>query len=310
MKIIDLKHPNSEFPALPCGLVLGNFDGVHRGHLALVEELKRLNKQRKRRLPLGAFCFTQHPMQYFGKPIPLLCDNEEKMELLCRAGLQFIIFCDFAELKDMSPEEFVAKVLIHQCQCRMAVCGFNYTFGKKGAGTPDDLMRWLGAQTDCTVSVVPPVTDCGESVSSSRIRSMLERGHPEDAARLLGRPFTLRGTVRKGKQVGRQMQTPTANLCFPDHSVIPARGVYAVRVKTGRRIYAGISNVGLRPTFEGDTGEVNCETFLFDFNGNLYGKKIEVSFLRYLRAERTFPSQEALAEQIQKDIAHAKEYLE
>lgn len=310
MKIVDLKHPNKEFPSLPCGLVLGNFDGVHRGHLALIEELKRLNKTRKQPLPLGAFCFIQHPTHYFGRPAPLLCDNEQKIELFRRAGLQFIIFYDFAELKDLSPEEFVAKILIHQCQCRMAVCGFNYSFGKKGAGTPDDLVRWLGGQADCAVSVVAPITDCGESVSSSRIRVMLERGHPEDAARLLGRPFTLSGTVKKGKQVGRQMQTPTANVYFPDHSVIPARGVYAVRVKTGRRIYNGISNVGLRPTLEGEGGEVNCETFLFDYNGDLYGKKIEVSFLHFLRGERTFASQEALAEQIQKDIAQAKEYLE
>ena len=310
MKIIDLKHPHNEFPSMPCGLVLGNFDGVHRGHLALIEELKRLNKTRKQRLPLGAFCFEQHPSQHFGKPVSLLCDNDQKLELFRRAGLQFVIFCDFAEFKDMPPEEFVAKFLIHRFQCRMAVCGFNYSFGKKGAGTPDDLMRWLGSQADCAVSIVPPVTDCGESVSSTRIRSMLERGHPEDAARLLGRPFSLRGTVKKGKQIGRQMQTPTANLYFPDHSVIPARGVYAVRVKTGRRIYNGISNVGLRPTFEGDVGEVNCETFLFDFNGDLYGKKIEVAFLRFLRSERTFSTPEALAEQIQADIAHAKEYLD
>ena len=310
MKIIDLKHPENEFPSVPCGLVLGNFDGVHRGHLALIEELKRLNKKRKQRLPLGAFCFEQHPSHFFGKPVPMLCDNKQKMELFRRAGLQFVIFCDFAELKDMPPEEFVAKILIHQCGCRMAVCGFNYSFGKKGAGTPADLARWLGSQADCEVSVVPPVTDCGKSVSSTTIRTMLERGHPEDAARLLGRPFTLCGTVKKGKQVGRQMQTPTANLYFPDHSVIPARGVYAVRVKTGRRIYNGISNVGLRPTLEGEGGEVNCETFLFDFSGDLYGKKIEVSFLRFLRGERTFASQEALAEQIQKDIEHAKEYLE
>lgn len=310
MKIIDLKHPENEFPSMPCGLVLGNFDGVHRGHLALIDELKRVNKTRANRLPLGALCFEQHPSHYFGKPAPMLCDNKDKIELFRRAGLQFVIFCDFAQMKDMSPEEFVAKVLIHQCQCRIAVCGFNYSFGKKGAGTPEDLKRWLGSQADCQVSVVPPVTDCGESVSSTRIRTMLEQGHPEDAARLLGRPFTLRGSVKKGKQIGRQMQTPTANLCFPDHSVIPARGVYAVRVKTGRRIYAGISNVGLRPTFEGDAGEVNCETFLFDFNGDLYGKHIEISFLRYLRAERTFASPEALAEQIQKDIAHAREYLD
>lgn len=309
MKIIDLKHPEREFPSVPCGLVLGNFDGVHRGHLALIEELKRLNKTRKQRLALGAFCFEQHPFRYFGKPVSLLCDNEEKMTLLRRAGLQFIIFCDFAEMKDLSPEEFVAKFLIHQCQCRMAVCGFNYSFGKQGAGTPEDLQRWLGSQADCAVSIVPPVTDCGQSVSSTRIRQMLENGHPEDAARLLGRPFALRGTVKKGKQIGRRMQAPTANLYFPDHGVVPARGVYAVRVKIGRRLYNGISNVGLRPTFESEGGEVNCETFLFDFNGDLYGKKLEVSFLRYLREERTFTTPEALAEQIQKDIARAKEYL-
>ena len=141
MKVFELNYPNGEFPSMPCGLVLGNFDGVHRGHLALVKELKRLNKTRKQRLPLGAFCFEQHPSQHFGKPVALLCDNDQKIELFRQAGLQFVIFCDFAEFKDMPPEEFVAKFLIHQCQCRMAVCGFNYSFGKKGAGNADVLKK-------------------------------------------------------------------------------------------------------------------------------------------------------------------------
>ena len=309
MKIIDLKHPNTEFPSMPCGLVLGNFDGVHRGHLALIKELERLNKSRKQRLPLGAFCFTQHPQQYFGKQVALLCSNEEKLTLFRRAGLQFVILCDFAQLKDLSPEEFVAKILIEQCQCRLAVCGFNYSFGKMGKGTPDDLVRWLGSQADCAVSVMSPVTDGGRSVSSSTIRDMLERGHPEDATRLLGRPFSLTGKVESGRQVGREMSTPTANLSFPQNSVIPAHGVYAVTVKSGRRAYFGICNVGVRPTFTDDDGHVSCETYLFDFNGDLYGKEITVSFLHFLRAERAFPSKEALAEQIQKDIDRAKEYL-
>jgi riboflavin kinase/FMN adenylyltransferase len=138
---------------------------------------------------------------------------------------------------------------------------------------------------------------------------MLERGHPEDATRLLGHPFTLTGTVKHGKQVGREMSSPTANLSFPQQSVIPAFGVYAVTVKKGRRHYFGISNVGVRHTFSDDGEDVTCETFLFDFNGDLYGSELEISFLRFLRAERAFPSQEALAEQIRKDIDHAKEYF-
>ncbi len=309
MKIFELDYPNGKFPSMPCGLVLGNFDGVHRGHLALVEELKRLNKARGTRLPLGALCFAEPPSKFLGNPVPLLCSNEEKAELFRRAGLQFVIFCHFAQLKDLSPENFVVKILLETCQCHMAVCGFNYSFGKKGAGTPEDLVRWLGSQADRTVSVVPPVTDGGRSVSSSAIRAMLESGHPEDATRLLGRPFTLTGKVECGRQVGRQMHFPTANLSFPPHSVIPAHGVYAVTAKVGRRTYFGISNVGVRPTFTDDGEHVTCETYLFDFNGDLYNKSITISFLHFLRAERAFPSKEALADQIQKDIDRAKEYF-
>lgn len=309
MQIFELDYPNGTFPSMPCGLVLGNFDGVHRGHLALVKELKRLNKTRKQRLPLGALCFAEHPSRYFGKPEPMLCDNEEKIALFRKAGLQFVIFCDFTQLRDLSPEDFVVKILLKTCQCRMAVCGFNYTFGKKGAGTAEDLARWLGSQPYHTVSIVPPVTDGGVSVSSTTIRDMLERGHPEDATRLLGRPFTLTGKVERGKQLGREMSFPTANLRFPKNSVIPAHGVYAVTAKVGRRSYFGISNVGVRPTFADDGEHVTCETYLFDFSGELYNKRITISFLHFLRAERAFSSKEALADQIRKDIDRAKEYL-
>jgi riboflavin kinase/FMN adenylyltransferase len=170
-------------------------------------------------------------------------------------------------------------------------------------------VRWLGSQPNHAVSVVPPVTDSGASVSSTTIRDMLERGHPEDATRLLGRPFTLTGKVQGGKQVGREMNTPTANLRFPANSVIPAHGVYAVTARVGRRSYFGISNVGVRPTFTDDGEHVTCETYLFDFNGDLYNKHITISFLHFLRAERAFPSKEALAAQIQKDVDRAKEYL-
>ena len=189
MKIIDLNDPNREVLPTPCGLVLGNFDGVHLGHTALIEKLKETNSCRENKLALGAFCFEQHPSHYFGNPIPLLCSNEEKLELLRRAGLQFVILGDFSELKDMSPEEFVSDFLVDACQCRVAVCGFNYSFGAKGIGSPQTLEELFASEKGREVVVVPQVTVDGKAVSSTAIRALLENGQIEDASRLLGRPI-------------------------------------------------------------------------------------------------------------------------
>lgn len=236
MKIIDLNHPHREFPVTACGLVLGNFDGVHRGHMALIEELKRQNEKLSVPLALGAFCFERHPSFYFGKPIPLLCSNEEKMEQFRRAGLQFVIWGDFAELKDLSPREFVTEFLWNTCGCRMAVCGFNFTFGKKGAGTPEDLIQLFAEAGDGIVSVVPPVTDDGASVSSTSIRNLLEQGDPVHAARLLGRPFTAECTLL-GQSRGE------VTLAFPANGVLPGKGTYRVQAKSGEDIYESSARV-------------------------------------------------------------------
>ncbi|MBE6702670.1 MAG: bifunctional riboflavin kinase/FAD synthetase [Ruminococcaceae bacterium] len=309
MEILDLKHPNWNFEITDCGLCLGNFDGVHRGHRALIEELKKKNAERKEKLPLGAILFRRPPsLLLSGHPVPQLNTFEEKLELLKAAGLRFVILYDFEQLRDMDPDDFVREILIGACHCRLAVCGFNYTYGAKGAGNTETLMKTFGSQPNRTLSVLPPVADGSQPVSSSVIRSMLERGHPEDAARLLGRPFFITGTVTDGKHIGNAMGFPTANLSFPKGGLIPAHGVYVSTVRIGRRTFTGISNVGTRPTFD-DGEDVNCETFIFDFHGNLYGKTLRVSFLRFLRAEKKFPSVEALEAQIKKDIARAKEYL-
>lgn len=187
MKIVDLNDPNKDFPISPCGLVLGNFDGVHLGHLALIERLKEIGAMRDERLPLGAFCFEKHPSSYLGDPTPLLSSNEEKIELFQKAGLDFVIFGDFAGLKNMTPEEFIKDFLIEKCKCFIAVCGYNYSFGAKGAGTPDQLKELFEAYSGRTVSVVSEVTVDGRPVSSTAIRAMLERGQREEAERLLGR---------------------------------------------------------------------------------------------------------------------------
>ncbi|MBQ3483639.1 MAG: riboflavin biosynthesis protein RibF [Clostridia bacterium] len=308
MEIVNLKHPEKPFPAVPSALCLGHFDGVHQGHRALIRELKQINAGLRPRLPLGALCFTEPPALALGQtPPPQLTTLHEKLRLLGEAGLDFAILYRFSDIKDLAPREFVEKILIEECRCRVAVCGFNYSFGKGGAGTAKDLAAWMG-EHGLTASIVEPVTDGIHTVSSSLIRSMLERGHPEDAARLMGHPYTLTGKVRAGKHLGRVMGFPTANLYFPGLSLVPARGVYAVRVHLGRRTYAGISNVGIRPTFA-DGKHVTCETFLFDFNGDLYRRELRISFLHFLRPEIRFRSIEALEKQIRLDIEHAKAYF-
>lgn len=309
MQIIDLKHPEREFAPMECGLCLGNFDGVHRGHRSLIDTLKAENSKRARRLPLGAFLFRQPPSTVLSKnPVPQLNSFEEKLELLKNAGLRFAVVYDFEEIKDLSPDDFVRKILIQACQCRLAVCGFNYTYGQGGKGDTARLAETFGSQPNRTLIVVPAVMDRDKPVSSSLIRLMLERGHPEDATRMLGRPFFVTGRVEDGRHVGTTMGFPTANLSFGKGLLIPAHGVYVSTIRIGRRTYTGISNVGTHPTFE-DGEAVNLETFIFDFKGDLYGKTLQVSLLRFLRAEKKFATAEDLKAQIVRDIKRAKDYL-
>ena len=275
MRIVDLKEPNNAFPGAPCGLVLGNFDGVHLGHIALIEELKRQNAMRDEPLPIGAFCFEAHPFHYFGKPISLLCNNEEKMELFRRAGLQFVIFEDFAALKDLSPEEYVIEFLAKKCQCHVAVCGFNHSFGKKGAGKPSDLVRYLSEYENRSAVVVPPVTDGDISVSSSAIRNMLECGRPEDAARLLGRPYAIEGTAYA---VNEDASGLAFRIFVPSDRVIPAEGGYEARLAVeGAETVSvlGISRV------RGSSGiEMICKVDEPGFALKTDRKRIKIQFLR------------------------------
>ena len=306
MEFISLKS-GERFAPLDSALCLGNFDGVHKGHRALVDLLSDLTAKEKMKLPLGALLFSTPPARILGKNAPQLTSNAEKMRLLRLAGLQFVAFLDFNEVRDLSPDEFIHQILLDDCRCRAAVCGFNYSFGKDGAGKPETLLAAM-RENGRVAAVLPPVTDGRNVVSSSAIRHFLEVGHPEDATRMLGRPYALIGKVKDGKRQGRKMGYPTANIPIGENFVVPAHGVYLCTVDTGRREYYGITNIGTRPTFE-DGEETNCETFLFDFRGDLYGKEIRVSLLRFLRAERKFNSAEELEKQIDLDIRHAKIYM-
>ena len=308
MRIVQLNHATSVSIEGGVGLCLGHFDGVHVGHRALFEELKLLNAARAKKLPLGVLCFTTPPASTLGRsPTPQLTTLEEKLALIGAAGLDFAVLFDFPALKDMTPFDFVSKILIGECRAKMLVCGFNYSFGARGAGTPEDLRQWF-EQGERVVSVLPPITDGDRTVSSSLIRTLLLDGHPDDAARLLGRPYTLTGTVSDGQRLGRTMGLPTANLTFAKEALVPRHGVYATAVKVGEEIYHGISNVGVRPTVN-QGRDVNCETFIFDFKGDLYGQEIEIRFLHFLREEQRFEGLDALKAQIRCDIERAKRYF-
>ncbi len=309
MRIIDLSHPDRPF-SLPrgCGLCLGHFDGVHRGHRALIEELIRQNEQREVPLPLGAVLFTTPPTVTLRKqPIPQLNTLDEKLSLLREAGLSFAALYDFPSIMHFSPSEFAQKVLFEDCDARIVVCGFNYSFGAGGKGKPANLADFMMGKEDRTLSVVPAYLYQGAPVSSSRIREMLLAGRPDEATEMLGRPYRIKGYVASGKHIGREMKTPTANLAFPQWGLIPRHGVYATKARVDGRCYSAISNVGTRPTFD-DGNAVNCETFLFDFAGDLYGKEIEISFLKFIRPEQSFPSTDDLSIQIATDIETVKAF--
>ena len=310
MRVIQLNRKTVPLSlANGCGLCLGHFDGVHIGHRALVDELRRLNAARGQKLPLGVLCFTTPPTATLSKsPTPQLTTLEEKLSLMGAAGLDFAVLYDFPAIKDMPPVQFIDDILIGECNAKMLVCGFNYSFGARGAGTPADLLKHFGSKSDHSLSVMPPVTDGPYTVSSSLIRAMLQGGHPDDAARLLGRPYSLSGTVKDGRRLGRTMGLPTANLTFPAGGLVPMHGVYAVTVKIGKRTYTGICNIGVRPTVN-DGKDVNCETFIFDFKGDLYGRSLEVFFLRFLREEQKFKDLAALEAQIRCDIERAKKHF-
>lgn len=310
MRMIDLKHPTQEYCLSgPCALCLGHFDGVHLGHRALIEACKAENQTRVNSLPLGALCFSAPPKDYFSKtPTPQITLLDKKLELLRRAGLEFAVVYDFPEIRELDAFDFAKDILIKRLDCRLLVCGYNYTFGKDAAGTPETLLRTFGAQPGRVVLVVPEFCEGGLSVSSTAIRTLLSQGKPETAASLLGRAYSIAGVVQRGNRLGNTWEVPTANILFPDRQLIPRFGVYATTIRIGKKIYCGVSNVGVRPTVSAKN-PVNCETFVFDFHGDLYGREIEVSFVRFLRPETKFESFDALKAQLEKDIRNAKAHF-
>ena len=287
-------------------VAIGNFDGVHRGHRAVIGAA--LDQARALGRPAAALTFEPHPRAYFnpGEPLFRLTDEAVKLRLLASTGLDGAIVLTFdAALAGLSAENFVERILVERFAVSGAVIGFNFHFGMNRAGSPD-FLKAQGKKYGFAVDVVPRFEDQGRPVSSGPIRDALAAGQVDQAAEFLGYPWFVSGEVIHGDKRGRELGFPTANLKL-DAACGLRHGIYAVRVAAGERRYSGVASFGRRPMF--DTGAVLLEVFLFDFAGDLYGQNIDVAFIDWIREERMFDSADALIAQMQDDSRIAREAL-
>ena len=282
-------------------IALGFFDGVHLGHGALLR--RAAEEARRRGIPSAIFTFDRPPKEVVtGIPCPLINSPQDRAALARRLyGIEEVIIAPFnREMMTTSWEEFVTELLVKRFHAACLVAGHDHRFGYRNGGTPA-LLAEKCASLGLGCHIIPKVELDGVTVSSTHIRGLLEAGAVEEAARFLGHPHVLTQEVRHGHQIGRTMGVPTVNLVIPPGVLAPARGVYASRavLPDGRR-FTGVTNVGTRPTV-GNGTDVTVETWLLDFDGNLYGQELRIEFFRRIRGEIRFPSLDALREQIGRD---------
>lgn len=289
---------NYDFAQKGSVVALGSFDGLHIGHMAVINNAKNLATM------LGAtpcICtFSEHPLKALtGKEPPALFTGDVKDEVFRSTGIE-VVKLDFTSIMHMSPEEFFEEILFKTLHVAGVCCGFNYTFGEKGKGTPELLDR-LCAERGVVFSESEATLLDGIPVSSTRIRNALGGGNVELANRMLGRPFKYRQQVVDGDKRGRTWGIPTINQSYPKELIAPRHGVYASRCIVDGRTYIGATNIGVRPTIRSNE-KLSSETYLLDYEGDLYGKYVDVCLLRFLRPEKKFDSFKELETQIHSDI--------
>ena len=307
MRFLDHRDPLPE--SLRGAIIaLGNFDGFHLGHQAVAKEA--IDWARAEGRPAIIATFDPHPVRFF-KPdaAPFrLTTLEQRQELYLAAGATAMLVFHFdGELAGTTAEDFVRVLLAEKLGAKGVVTGGDFTFGKARGGNFKRLVE-LGKEVGIEARAVEPVMDGGEAVSSSRVRDALREGDPQEAARLLTRPFAIRGVVQHGDKRGREIGYPTANLSIEQY-LRPKYGIYAVTgriLSTGQELQ-GAANIGVRPQFE--PPKELLEPYFFNFSGDLYGQEIEVAFHHFLRGEAKFDSLEALTEQMEKDCNEARRLL-
>lgn len=301
---VDLESNISKNTAI----ALGNFDGIHLGHRALLDEVVAMAKSLG--CPSSVLIFKNHTKNLTeGISQELLTSRTQKYDIFEKAGIDVIYEMNFDEqIMHLSPTDFINRFLADHLKVKGIVVGYDYRFGYKAKGTVRELEE-LCADLKIRLAVKDAVTYEGEVISSTRIRRAIKDGEPELAHHLLGRPFSIEGTVIKGKQLGRTIGIPTANLLLNTHYVTPKFGVYLAKVSVEGRSYYAATNIGTNPTF--NENEIKVESYLYDFEGDsLYGKRMEVSLLRFIRPEITFKSVEDLKVKMDEDLDNMRQEIQ
>lgn len=291
----------------PTVVSIGKFDGLHRGHKKLLREMFHW---KERGFKVAIFTFSTPPGTLVkGKMQTMIMTNPEREDLLRMAGVDYLVEYPFdEEVCRMAPEEFVAEILTGKMNAEVIVTGPDCHFGYKAAGDKE-LLEKLAPKYGYRFFAVDKARDGDRIISSSYIREMLAEGRIEKANELLGYSYFVEGTVEHGNSLGHSRLYPTANLVPPKEKHLPKFGVYASRVTADGKQYGGITNVGRKPTIEGEN-PAGVETYLYDFEGNLYEKQIRVELLHFVRPEMKFSSIEELKEQLNRDIEECRGYLD
>lgn len=296
-------RPNEVLTGEERSVALGVFDGVHLGHRTVISVARNVHATFEKACPLVTVLSLTGVPKSGGR----MLTSEQEQERAETLGVDEWLCVPFDSVRDMSPETFVTEVLHRRLNATVVTCGYNFRFGKGGAGDAS-LLKELGRSLGMEVRVVPAVEREGEPVSSTAVRRALEQGDPERAMRLLGRPYTVAFPVCEGNHLGGDWGIPTVNQPFPEGFVCPRFGVYASLVTLENKEYRAITNIGTHPTVGGTTMP-QAETHIFGYSGDLYGKTPEVKLIRFLREERCFDSVDALRAQIETDREKAESVL-
>ncbi len=287
----------------PRAVALGYFDGLHRAHMAVLR--RTLAAQERGYIP-AVLLFDRPPAEVLrGTAVPRLTTEADRRARLSDMGFT-LIDESFERIRALSPAAFVQGYLKKELNAAEVVCGYNYTFGAGGRGDAD-LLKTLCAENGIAVSVCPPLRFRGEDISASRIRRAVISGDMEEAVEMLGAPLSFTAPVFHGDGRGRGLNAPTANQFLPDGFIVPKYGVYASLVRFDGQTFPAVTNVGVRPTFHGDS--LRCETHIMGFSGSLYDRPVELGLVAFLRPEQVFPDAAALSRQIEADRANALKAL-
>lgn len=292
----------------PTGVGLGNFDGLHIGHMAIINTL--INESGLNGLNSMLYTFMKHPENILRKKLftPLLTTVNKKIQLLNSTSLDYVFFDEFdEEYSRIKPENFAKEVLLGKLNAKLVVAGFNYRFGYNGQGD-SKLLKELGKKYNFKVIIIPPIQIENTTVSSTIIRENVAKGDMEMVFKLLGRHYSITGDVRNGHKRGTKLGFPTANIHPEAYLILPRKGVYVTKTLLDGKFYEGITNVGLNPTFS-ENANITVETHLLDFDKDIYDENIEVFFLSKLRNEKKFKNKEELTDQVGRDIMSAREYF-